>query len=236
MVLGAQNNRDRWESLLRLYWAPIYGFIRREGYNGHDASDLAQEFMSRVVIGRGLFAKADPERGRFRSYLKQSLRNFLVDQHRKTTRTTPARSQTLPAIATDQPTLETAPKRTTFTLNHDPASLADPLTEFDREWAAAVVDQTLRRLEDSCQRDGFSPHWKAFELNVLGPSMRKTTPIPLSDLAPIIGAIDEIQASNMLQTMKRRFRRTLREVIRETVTDDALVEQELADLRTYFAS
>lgn len=212
LVLTARGDREHFERLLRLYWSPVYSFIRRQGFTGHDASDLTQEFMTRVVLGRDLFGKADPTRGRFRAFLKQSLRNFLVDQHRA------GKARKAATAPGAEPVSDAA------------ANLAAP-DEFDRTWAASVVDHALRRLEEECLRDGMEPHWRAFELNILGPAIRKTQPVSMEALARVVGAVDADQASNMVQTVKRRFRRTLREVVADTVRDPALVDAELAELR-----
>ena len=107
---------------------------------------------------------------------------------------------------------------------------------FDREWAAAVIELALNRLEESCLADGMEAHWRGFGTNILGPALRRTSPLPMSRLAAQIGAADETQASNMLQTVKRRFRRILREVVAETVSDPAQVEAELAELRAHVGS
>ena len=96
------------------------------------------------------------------------------------------------------------------------------------------MEATLQRLEEVCKQDGMEPHWAAFNLNVLGPTVRKTEPLSMQDLAARIGAVDASQASNMLQTVKRRFRRVLREVVADTVQDPAMVEDELNDLREHF--
>ena len=64
LVLGARGDRAHLESLLRSYWSPVYAFIRRQGYAGHDASDLTQEFLTQVVIGRDLIGRGWGRRGR----------------------------------------------------------------------------------------------------------------------------------------------------------------------------
>lgn len=56
------------EELCRAYWYPLYAFVRNRGYSPTDAEDLTQAFFARLIETRG-FASADPERGRFRSYL-----------------------------------------------------------------------------------------------------------------------------------------------------------------------
>ncbi|MBY0311649.1 MAG: sigma-70 family RNA polymerase sigma factor [Phycisphaerales bacterium] len=274
LVLGARGDRHALEQLLRAYWAPVYAFIRRQGYSGHDASDLTQEFLSQVVIGRDMVGRANPERGRFRAFLKQALRNFLIDQHRlgrvsKGSRKGPggppansnehggrawaAELEAAPMRSSDSkaPLLDsvapaerasTSTRPAQFSLDSahfTPAMLDEQLAsggEFDREWAAALIERTLNVLEEACRADGMDAHWLAFSMNVLGPTLRKTNPIPLEKLVALTGATDAMQVSNMLQTMKRRFRRTLREVVRETVADSIHVEDELAELKRYFGS
>jgi GH35 family endo-1,4-beta-xylanase len=56
----------------------------------------------------------------------------------------------------------------------------------------------------------------------------------MEELAARIGATSPAQVSNMIQTVKRRFRRTLRDVVTETVTDSAEAEAELLSLQHFF--
>ena len=70
------------DELCKLYWFPLYALIRREGYDSHQAKDLTQEFLGHVLETE-LFKKADARRGRFRSFLWESCRNFLKDEWRK---------------------------------------------------------------------------------------------------------------------------------------------------------
>ena len=241
LVLGARGDRAHLEQLLRSYWSPVYAFIRRQGYAGHDASDLTQEFLTQVVLGRNLIIRADPTRGRFRSFLKQALRNFLIDQHRldKAHKGGVAGSSVRGhrTFSLDDPAQFGESGGTGAS---SPNSIPDPAPEddhsFDREWAAAVIEMALNRLEESCLADGMDAHWKAFGINVVQPSLRRTKPMSMVRLAEHIGAADETQASNMLQTTKRRFRRILREVVAETVSDASQIEGELSDLRAHFGN
>ncbi len=218
LIDGARADRAGLERLLRQYWSPVYAAIRRQGFSSHDASDLTQEFMTQVVIGRDLVGKADASRGRFRSFLKQSLRNFLIDRSRGRKRAEGDRPAHISTGGDDAGVAE-------------PAAAPDGADVFDREWAAAVIEVTLQRLEDACREDEMEQHWAAFKLNVVGPTLRKSKPLSMDDLANAIGAADGTQASNLLQTAKRRFKRLLRDVVSETVTDPGEVEQELALLK-----
>jgi len=66
-------------SLCENYWYPLYAYLRRRGYPADQAQDLTQEFFIRVLEGRYL-DRADPEKGRFRSFLLTSLKFFVADE------------------------------------------------------------------------------------------------------------------------------------------------------------
>ena len=69
--------RDALEELCGAYWYPLYAFVRNRGYSSSDAQDLTQAFFARIIETGG-FASADPERGRFRSYLLGAMKHFLA--------------------------------------------------------------------------------------------------------------------------------------------------------------
>ena len=62
--------------LCQTYWAPLYTFVRSRGYSVHDAQDLTQGFFA-YLIEHKIYARADRQKGQFRSFLLASLKNFL---------------------------------------------------------------------------------------------------------------------------------------------------------------
>src|SRR5260370_14147223 len=66
-------------SLCEGYWYPLYAYVRRRGYPADQAQDLTQDFFIRVLEGRYL-DRADPEKGRFRSFMLTSLKFFVSDE------------------------------------------------------------------------------------------------------------------------------------------------------------
>jgi DNA-directed RNA polymerase specialized sigma24 family protein len=67
--------------LCEAYWMPIFKFLRREGRSEDQSQEIAQEFISRLLSGAGIH-KADPKKGRFRSYLLGALKHFLAETKR----------------------------------------------------------------------------------------------------------------------------------------------------------
>ena len=64
------------------YWYPLYAYVRRRGYEAEDAKDLTQAFFAKLLEKHDLTA-VDPARGRFRSFLLTSLKNFLASEWRR---------------------------------------------------------------------------------------------------------------------------------------------------------
>src|SRR5256885_9869194 len=67
------------EKLCQIYWYPLYAYVRRQGHSPEDAQDLTQEFFTRFLEKKS-FRLASPARGRFRTFLLTSLKNFLINE------------------------------------------------------------------------------------------------------------------------------------------------------------
>src|SRR5207253_10526588 len=72
------------EKLCRIYWWPLYGFVRRQGYTPEEAQDFTQGFFA-ILLERRDFDAVRREKGRLRWYLLASLKNFLAKAHRRAT-------------------------------------------------------------------------------------------------------------------------------------------------------
>src|SRR5437667_4333400 len=85
VVLEAQGPspaaQDALEKLCRTYWRPIYSFLRRQGIRREEAEDLTQGFFALLLERRDLNT-VRKERGRLRSYLLASVKNFMADESR----------------------------------------------------------------------------------------------------------------------------------------------------------
>jgi RNA polymerase sigma-70 factor (ECF subfamily) len=67
------------EQLCRVYWYPLYAYVRRRGYSPPDAQDFTQEFFARLLERKWL-ARADQAKGRFRTFLLTAMERFLANE------------------------------------------------------------------------------------------------------------------------------------------------------------
>lgn len=221
MIAKAQSSPADFEELLVKYWSPVYASLRRKGKNRDDAADLTQAFLADVVIGRDLISKARPERGRFRSFLMTALKNYEIDTIR---RERGRNGKRVRVFLPDDPELLAAA---------EPSDADDPTRAFDRQWATAVVEEALVRMEKFCRDDGMHPHWRVFEARIISPTLHGCEPASIEKLTAQLGARDGVEISSLLHTAKRKFRSILREVIGETLQDPADLELEFAELRKF---
>jgi len=227
LIRRARSSADDLEVLLGNYWSPVYAYLRRHGQIPEDAADLTQAFLADVVLDRDLVSRADPDTGRFRSFLITALKRFVIDQHRHARGRDASSPRRRATFVPDDPDLLNAA---------EPDHTDDPGRAFDRQWAAAVLDDALQRVQDDCRRNGMERQWTAFDARVLRPITRNCDPTSIDNLVDSLGASGPQEIYSMLQTVKRKLQRELREVVAETVIDPNDVDRELADLRRFLAS
>lgn len=203
------------EQLCRNYWPPLYAYVRRLGHSPHDAQDLTQEFFARLLEGHAM-AKADPERGRFRSFLLASFKNFLAHEWEK------ARAQKrggrAQILSLD---LDTAETRCVQPTAPDDA----PDRAFDRQWALALLDLVLRRLRQEYADCGRDDLFLALKDTLSG----GRSEIPYRELGARL-AMSEGAVKVAAHRLRQRYRELLREEIANTVAGPEEVEEELRQL------
>jgi RNA polymerase sigma-70 factor (ECF subfamily) len=198
------------------YRPPVLAYVRRQGVAAGDAEDLVQSFFERIIRTR-MYDRADPARGRFRSFLLGSLANFLHDANRRDHRQKRGAGA---MIGLDQSGIErvrAAPEDA-------------PEAEFDRRWALAVLDGALARLAQECQQAGKGAWFRELEPFVLEPVERDG----YQELALRLGMKPNTLAV-AVGRLRQRLRQHVREELAETVQSDGDLDAELLDLRDALA-
>ncbi|MFC1763491.1 RNA polymerase sigma factor [Planctomycetota bacterium] len=211
--------RDILDNLTRKYWKPVYSYLRRKGYDNDAAKDLTQGFFVEVVLGKDLIQQADQTIGRFRTFLLAVLEKYLITVRRSQTRKKRHPQGNLFSLeGLDIPVLPLASKQ------------MQPDDAYHYVWASELLDEVLAEVKRGCIRDQKQTHWELFQARVLDPIMNGDEPPSLRELCEGLGIDNEGVASNMIVTVKRRFKVTLGKYIRERIDTDEEVDQEIRDL------
>jgi RNA polymerase sigma-70 factor (ECF subfamily) len=207
MVLSAGVGRsaDAGRALATLcenYWFPLYAFVRRAGYSAEDAQDLTQEFFARL-LAQSFFAKADREKGKFRSFLLAALKHFLADQWDRAHTQRRGGGQTV--ISFDSLDAETRYRL-------EPAAELTPEKMFEKQWALSLLEHVLSRLQGGMVAEGKSALFEALKDTLTGGRSSTYAAIGV-ELGMSEGAVKVA-----VHRMRRRYRALLREEIAQTVT------------------
>lgn len=203
------------EKLCRTYWYPIYAELRRRGHTQHDAQDHTQGFFA-GLLRRNSFSQVAAAKGRFRTFLLASLRNFLADQH--DARQAAKRGGGVLLIELDA--LEAEQR---FAL--EPATDESPDKAFDRRWAAALMEQSFARLAAEQAQSG-----KGQLFSRLKPFLARE--IEPGEYEALVGDLS-LPANTIAQKVRRlrlRARELLLEEAAQTVAAAGDAEQELRAL------
>lgn len=208
------------EQLCRNYWFPLYAYVRRRGHTKEDAEDLTQAFFARF-LAKNYLAGLSAERGRFRAFLLAALKNFLANEWDKAQRLKRGGGQV--ALSLDW---ETADTKFQVAATGEP----NPEEAFDREWALALLARVIERLQAECVADGKA---KLFEqLKVFLAAGKGET--AQSEVAKALG-MEEGAVRVAVHRLRKRYRQLLRDEIANTLSDPAMVDEELRALFGAFA-
>jgi RNA polymerase sigma factor (sigma-70 family) len=202
-------------SLCESYWYPLYAYVRRRGYQADQAQDLTQEFFIRVLEGRYL-DRADPEKGRFRSFLLTSMKFFVADEEDRQRAQKRGGGAVLP--------LEISSGEDRY--QREPAHDETPERIYERRWALSVLDRVVERLRDEFVQHGRPEHFERLKMFLLGKS-----DAPYGALAREMNT-SEGALKVAIHRLRKRYRELFRQEIADTVADPGEVESELRFLAT----
>jgi RNA polymerase sigma factor (sigma-70 family) len=153
-LVRAARNSEAMDDLIRIYWKPLYFFVRQKGYDNETAKDMVQDFLTNA-LERNTLLKADPARGRFRTFLLAALTNFVKDWHKAASRLKRGGGQ-----ATLSLDFEGGERQYAI----DVASGETPEAALNRAWALSTLEACISELR------GNPLHLQAFRLMMDGAS------------------------------------------------------------------
>ena len=203
--------------LCRDYWPPLYSFVRRRGFSPADAQDLVQGFFTHFLQDK-IYARSDSARGKFRSYLLASLKNYVVDiWHREHTRKRGGGREFVVLEAEINAVEKLYQTETAFLLEED--------RHYEQRWANALVTRALGRL-----RADFTGEAKAKIFEELKPFVTGGTGLRRQEEAAEFLAMPIDTLRSHLSRMRARYRALLREEVARTIGIADDVDEELRHL------
>lgn len=198
--------------LAQTYWYPLYAYLRRNGQPAAQAEDLVQGFFTRLMEKDALNA-VDRGKGRFRSFLLASLKNFMSDEWDKSRRLKRGGGQkVLDLDALDADTR----------YNLGPTDLMTPERVFAQRWALTVLEQVMARLRQEYESQGKAPLFNALQGAIAGSAER----LSYAEIATQL-AMSESAVKMAAHRLRRDYRRILRDEIAQTVASPDLIDDEI---------
>jgi RNA polymerase sigma factor (sigma-70 family) len=219
VVLEAQGEspaaQEALEKLCRIYWRPIYSFVRRQGFGPEEAEDITQGFFVQL-LERRKFSAVRKEKGRLRSFLLGALKYFLADDQRRAMAIKRGEGQRL---------IPLEELRADERIEMEPA---DPVTAemiYERRWALTVLEQVLDRLKNEYRTAGNA---------ALFDSLKQLLPDEpgapsQAEIAAQLG-MTENALRQAFYRFRQRYQSLLREEIAHTVATPGDIEDELRHL------
>jgi RNA polymerase sigma-70 factor (ECF subfamily) len=204
--------------LCQVYWAPLYGFVRSRGHTVHDAQDLTQGFFA-YVLQHKVYARVDRRKGRFRSFLLASLKNFLADAADKERTLKRGGAQIFLPLHEEQ-----AQQAESLFQTHSGISNEDRL--FDRSWAEALVAAALQRLSTEYKQEAKEKLFNTLRIFIAGGA---EPPPTYAQLTNRLGITESTLRSHVTR-LRARYREALRTEVRRTVDSEKQVDRELREL------
>lgn len=223
VVLAARDGSDTearqaLESLSNAYWYPLYAYLRGRGHDADEARDLTQAFFAEL-LEKDILQAIDESKGRFRSFLLASLKNFL--SHERDKEQALKRGGGTRTVSMDAGDAEGRYQR-------EPVENLTPEQIFERRWGLTVMERAMRRLETETTSSAERPD----QFGRLKPYLTGAEPhIPYSQVADDLG-MTEGAIKTAVHRMRQSYGRILREEIAETLANPDELDDELRHLLT----
>jgi len=195
------------ETLCQSYWFPLYAYLRRRGYDTHQAEDFTQAFFAHILEKKDL-GTADPKFGKFRSFLLVRLKYFLSDKR-----------------GGDRKVLSLSIQNAEGQYALDPAIQLSPEMLFEKSWALTVLERTMGRLEAEMAEKNKQKLYDCLKVYLTADK----------DVIPYENMAAELEMTGgsvrvAVHRLRRRYRKLLRDEIAQTVGDEDQIDEEMGCL------
>ena len=223
LVLAAGNRNHKesnraLEKLCRAYWPPLYAYVRRRVNDVHQAQDLTQAFFERL-LEKEYLADADPQQGRFRSFLITAFKRFLSKERDKASAYKRGGGQLTSTVDFESQDRNWGEPQDSLTAQQI----------YERQWAVTLLGRVMTRLQREMERSGKSQQFHLLK-EFIGGSESAT----YASIAPALG-LSESAARMAASRMRKRYRELLHDEIAQTVDSQEDIESEVQELFATFS-
>lgn len=208
------------ETLCRAYWPPLYAFVRRRGHAAAEAQDLVQGFFAHLLASRA-YERADPARGKFRTFLLGALKNFLANAHDHDRALKRGGNRCFVPLGENFVEAEAA------ALAGEHGGAPNPDDVFEQRWAAALLKHAWATLRAEADAGGRGELLDALRPYVAGGAV---SPPPQEEVAARLG-LPPATFRTHVRRLRERFRLALRTEVARTLPVGGDVDEELRHLR-----
>ena len=207
--------RQALESLCRTYWFPLYAYLRRHGYDVHQAEDHTQAFLACLLEKHGL-RLAEPRRGKFRSFLLAALKHFIANEHARASARKRGGGRTIFS-------LDSGSAEAQYAL--EPRDELSPEKLFERSWALTVLDRAMARLAAEAAASKKQQQFDRLKTYLTAGKDAATYHKVAAELKMTEGAVKVA-----VHRLRRRYRELLRDEIAQTVATEDQIDEEIRHL------
>ena len=211
----SSESRQALEGLCRAYWYPVYAFVRRQGYDGEESLDLTQAYFAQL-LEKGYLEDFDPSLGRFRVFLKASVKHFLSKEREKARAW--KRGGHAEIVSLDAEDVEGR-------YRHEPVDRVTPEQIFERRWALTVLERVLGKLRQEFAEAGHEQDFERLKGFLTGEQPK----LPYRQVAAELRT-SEAAVKASVHRLRQRFGKLLRQEIAETVGSPDEVDDEVRHL------
>lgn len=211
---SSSESRRALESLCRAYWYPVYAFVRHQGHDAEASRDLTQAYFARLVE-KGYLEDFDPSLGRFRVFLKTSIKNFLSKEGEKTR--AQKRGGGFEFISLDHAMEDR--------YRHEPVDRLTPEQVYERRWALTILERVLTKVRQEFSEAGREAEFEQLKGFLTGEEPR----LPYGQVATAL-KVSEGAVKISVHRLRQRFGNLLQKEIADTVASPEEVDDEVRHL------
>ncbi|MCI0490704.1 MAG: sigma-70 family RNA polymerase sigma factor [Blastocatellia bacterium] len=213
---GGDLSISAFDEFARRYYRPVYAYIAAILRDPGEAEDLAQGFFVAAILSGRLLMRVDRARGSFRPYLKQAIRNYVIDELRK-------RGREQRRLIDESMQSDESSDRL---INNVPASSPAPDAAFHTAWVQSLLEEALVRVQAICESKGQQAHFQLFLGRYLSES---SDPPSWRELGEAFG-LGEKAARSRTETVASHFRVVIRKMLIDEVGSEPMADEEIAAL------